>query len=72
MSTSRIPLFKVIEALKVAAARQRTRRAVDAVLVKIPMSDWQLRDAVRDIAYEADWAGFSRCMFSSRAIGGAA
>jgi hypothetical protein len=69
MSTSRIPLFKVIEALMVAVARQRTQHAVNVVLAKIPMSDWQLRDEVRDIAYEADWAGFSRGIFSSRAIG---
>ena len=69
MSACRIPLFKVIEALKVATARVRTKQAINAVLAKVPMSDWQLRDAIRDLANEADWQGFSRGIFSSKAIG---
>lgn len=69
MIASRIPLFKVVGALKVATARVRTKQAINAVLARVPVSDWQLRDAIWDIAHEADWQGFSRGIFSSKAIG---
>lgn len=72
MSPVRIPLFKVIEAIKVAAARQRTKRATQAALDMVPMGNVKLRDAIREVACAADWQGCSRSIFVSKAIGGAA